>query len=220
MKKITFKYNAFLLFLITVLLFQFSCKKGDNPVIDPTPVVTIGFQVWTQNNLDVRVYRNGDPIPQVTDPTVWGNLTTGAWCWYNNDSATNAIYGKLYNWYAVNDSRGLAPSGYHIATDAEWTQLTDFLGGAAVAAGKIRTTSGWTLPNTGATNSTGFSSLPGGYRNSDGTFRLIGGLTSWWSSTETNTTNAWSRIIGYNNIIVGRGSLNKTLGNSVRCVRN
>ena len=155
MEKITFKHIAFLIFLVPILFFQISCKKGDSsPVVVVLPGVTIGSQVWTTNNLDVKIYRNGDAIPQVTTSTAWAALTTGAWCWYNNDSATNAAtYGKLYNWYAVNDSRGLAPSGYHIPTDVEWTKLTDYLGGLSVAGGKIRTTSGWTAPNTGATNS-------------------------------------------------------------------
>src|ERR1035437_2945754 len=100
------------------------------------PSVTICTQVWMLNNLEVTTYRNGDPIPQVTDPAAWGLLSTGAWCWYNNDSATNAsTYGKLYNWYAVNDPRGLAPTGWHVPSDAEWTTLSTCLGGAFVAGG-------------------------------------------------------------------------------------
>ena len=205
-----------------ILFFQVSCKKGDSsPVVVVLPGVTIGSQVWTINNLDVKIYRNGDAIPQVTTPATWAALTTGAWCWYNNDSATNAAkYGKLYNWYAVNDARGLAPSGYHIPTDVEWTKLTDYLGGLTVAGGKIRTTSGWTAPNTGATNSSGFTGLPGGFRDSGGNFGLNGGLTAWWSSTEASTINAWYRDVGYTNIIVGRASDIKISGFSVRCVRD
>ncbi len=101
-------------------------------------IVTIGNQTWTKSNLNVSRYRNGDPIPQVQDPSQWANLTTGAWCYYNNDPANGLIYGKLYNWYAVNDPRGIAPIDWHVPSDAEWTILTDFLGGINVAGGKMK----------------------------------------------------------------------------------
>jgi len=130
--------------------------------------VQIGNQTWTLKNLDVSTYRNGDPIPQVQDNTAWANLSTGAWCYYLNNTANGTIYGKLYNWYAVNDPRGLAPNGYHIPTDAEWTTLTTYLGGSTLAGGKMKEagSSHWLSPNTGATNSSGFKGLPGGFRYS------------------------------------------------------
>jgi uncharacterized protein (TIGR02145 family) len=140
------------------------------------PRVTIGTQVWTTQNLSVARYRNGDIIPQVTDQTQWAALTTGAWCWYNNDSATYAAtYGRLYNWYAVNDARGLAPQGFHIPTDAEWNKLVKYLDAGAdttcancnqstIAGGSMKRTTGWNAPNIGASNSSGFAGLPGGYR--------------------------------------------------------
>jgi len=99
--------------------------------------ITIGTQKWMIVNLDIETYRNGDIIPQVTDPTAWKELTTGAWCYYGNNDDNGAKYGKLYNWYAVNDSRGLAPQGWHISTDAEWTTLSTLLGGEDIAGGKI-----------------------------------------------------------------------------------
>jgi uncharacterized protein (TIGR02145 family) len=126
--------------------------------------VTIGTQVWMVENLKTTKYRNGDPIPNVTG-NAWAALTTGAYCWYNNDAATyKATYGALYNWYAVADSRNIAPTGWHVPTDAEWTTLTTFLGGESVAGGKLKETgtNHWTSPNTGATNETGFTALPGG----------------------------------------------------------
>ena len=125
----------------------------------------VGTQRWIKENLNVATYRNGDIIPQVTDPTAWAALTTGAWCYPNNDPANEAIYGKLYNWYAVNDSRGLAPQGWHVATDAELTTLGTNLGGDNVAEGKMKSTgtSYWARTNTDATNSSVFSGLPGGY---------------------------------------------------------
>ena len=124
-------------------------------------------QTWMLKNLDVDRYRNGDPIPKVTDPSIWTSLTTGAYCYYNNDSATYAAtYGKLYNWYAVHDPRGLAPEGWHIPSDAEWATLETCLGGSSVAGGKMKETgtTHWTAPNTDATNSSGFAGLPGGFR--------------------------------------------------------
>src|SRR5205085_6409714 len=134
--------------------------------------------------LSVSTYLNGDTIPSITDPTIWASLTTGAYCYYNNDSTTYAAtYGKLYNWYAVNDPRGLAPLGWHIPSDAEWTTLENCLGGSSVAGGAMKETgiTYWLSPNTSATNSSGFTGLPGGYRNpSDGSFYLISSNGIWW----------------------------------------
>src|ERR1035437_4904310 len=165
--------NKFLLIIIACLftiglVAQATRKKPKtNPPTPPVsiPSVTICTQSWMLKNLDVSTYRNGDLIPEVTDGSAWSALTAGAWCWYNNDSATNAsTYGKLYNWYAVNDPRGLAPTGWHVPSDAEWTTLSTCLGGNAVAGGAMKETgtTHWTSPNTGATNSSGFTGLPGG----------------------------------------------------------
>jgi uncharacterized protein (TIGR02145 family) len=162
------------------------------------PKVIIGTQTWTTKNLDVATYSDGTPIPQVTDPTAWANLTTGAWCYYNNDLTNGMTYGKLYNWYAVagihdtdpnTPNKKLAPTGFHIPSDAEWTTLTTYLGGEAVAGGKMKATSTslWVSPNQDATNSSGFTGLPGGC-NLDGIFRFIGTSGIWWSLSETNAT--------------------------------
>ena len=186
------------------------------------PTIVIGTQQWMRENLDVVTYRNGDVIPQETDPTAWAALTSGAWCYYNNDVANGAIYGKLYNWYAVNDPRGLAPTGWHVPTDAEWTTLETTLGGTAVAGGKMKTTgiTRWTTPNTGATNESGFAGLPGGYRYFDGAFSSVGDIGYWWSSTEDDTTSAWFRYLGYDSGGVNRSSGGKQGGFSVRCLRD
>jgi uncharacterized protein (TIGR02145 family) len=198
-----------------------------NEVSFDTPVVfvastTIGTQIWMTNNLDVTTYRDGTVIPQVTDPTAWANLTTGAWCYYANTSSNGTTFGKLYNWYAVNDSRGLAPSGWHVPSDAEWTTLTTFLGGTSIAGGNIKEsgTTHWSSPNTGADNSSGFTGLPGGFRNSDGTFYNIYGDGNYWSSTLDTTTNAWTRFTNYVSSSVFRYSHSKLLGFSVRCVKD
>ena len=151
------------------------------PILDNE--VQIGNQIWMTKNLNVSRYRNGDPIPQVTDPIQWNNLTTGAWCYYANNTANGKIYGKLYNWYAVNDPRGLAPIGWHVPSDTEWTILTSSLGGQFVAGGKMKSTTLWNSPNAAATNSSGFFGLPGGYCYQGFSFPS-GNTGHWWSSTE------------------------------------
>jgi uncharacterized protein (TIGR02145 family) len=196
--------------LIFILLIGFGC-------ISYAQTVTIGTQVWTSKNLNVSTYRNGDVIPQVQDKNAWAKLTTGAWCYYDNDASNGTKYGKLYNWYAVNDPRGLAPNGYHIPTDAEWTKLSDYLGKEAGT--KMKSTSGW-VENGNGSNSSGFSGLPGGDRDGNGTFGLIGEFGSWWNSTEYNTNNAWYRGLNYANGTVDRGSSSKEDGFSVRCLRD
>ena len=196
------------------------------------PNVTIGTQVWTTKNLDVTTYRDGTPIPQVTDATAWAGLTTGAWCYYANSTANGTTYGKLYNWYAVagihdNDpntpNKVLAPTGWHVPSDTEWTTLTDFLGGVGVAGGKMKATGTtlWKTPNTGATNSSGFTGLPGGYRPSDGSFANIGNNGSWWSSSVGSTSNAsWHRNLDYSFGGAYSMSHNNKIGFSVRCLRD
>jgi uncharacterized protein (TIGR02145 family) len=187
-----------------------------------TPVLTICCQSWMTKNLDVTTYRNGDPIPQVTDPTAWAALTTGAWCYYGNNSTNGLIYGKLYNGYALNDPRGLAPEGWHIPTDFEWTTLENCLGGEIVAGGAMKETgtTHWQTPNTGATNISGFTGLPGGYRISNGSFVDVVNFGVWWSSTEGSTTSAWNRSLPFSSGGIFRGNANKQYGYSVRCLRD
>ncbi len=184
--------------------------------------VTICSQTWKVKNLDVSTYRNGNPIPQVTDPVAWAALTTGAWCYYNNDPAMGAIYGKLYNWYAVNDPRGLAPAGWHIPTDAEWTTLSTCLGGVTVAGGKMREagTAHWASPNSGATNSSGFTGLPGGFRSYVGDFTDWPYQGYWWSSTSSTSYASWYRNLFFNTTDIYRNTGEKRDGFSVRCVKD
>jgi uncharacterized protein (TIGR02145 family) len=186
------------------------------------PTIQIGTQTWTQQNLNVTTYRNGDVIPQVTDPTQWTNLTTGAWCWYNNNSANGDIYGKLYNWYAVNDERGLAPAGYHIPTDTELTTLVNFLGGSSVAGGAMREagTSHWQSPNTGATNSSGFTALPAGTRLSNAEFLYLNTASWLWSSYQVNASTARSYLLETNTTTATLTVVTKKNGQSVRLVKN
>jgi uncharacterized protein (TIGR02145 family) len=185
--------------------------------------VTIGTQVWMAENLKVTHYRNGEEIPNVTDTTAWTALTTGAYCECNNDGNTVAAYGRLYNWYAVSDSRNIAPKGWHVATDAEWQTLSDFLGGDAVASGKMREsgTGHWIAPNTGATNESGFSALPAGSREFDnGRFTNIGQEAIFWTATENDSFEAWYRSLYFVFLNLAHHYYYKEFGFSVRCVKD
>ena len=185
--------------------------------------VTIGTKAWATQNLSVATYRNGDIIPQVTDATQWKNLTTGAWCWYNNDSAAySAAYGRLYNWYAVNDSRGIAPAGWHVASDGEVNTLISTLGGSSEAGGVMKSTTNWSAPNTGATNSSGFTGLPGGNRNgSSGAFNnTIGFYGYWWAALDPSQPYAVVFYLSYNGRNIFIGGIGKTEGFSIRCIKD
>ncbi len=200
-------------------------EKGTVSDIDGNIYITtkIGNQWWMAENLKVTHYQNGDAIPHVTDNATWAGLITGAYCNYNNDSTNVATYGSLYNWYAVADSLNLAPAGWHVSTDAEWQILVDYLGGSLVAGGKLKEsgTIHWNGPNTGATNESGFSALPGGYRSSyDGTFFDVGYYAFFWSSTEGSSSYAWSRYLSYDYSGIYRSNYYKQDGFSVRCVRD
>jgi uncharacterized protein (TIGR02145 family) len=235
-----------ILLLGIVLIYSCSTSTDENSIeinIDGPNVTDIDGNTYqsvsncgltfTKQNLNVSKYSDGTPIPEVTDATQWANLTTGAWCYYNNTTVNGTTYGKLYNWYAVvgiydaasatNPAlrKKLAPAGWHVPTDAEWTQLTDCLGGETVAGGKMKSTSTlWQSPNIAATNTSGFTGLPGGYRVNGGTFDKIGGSGFWWSSSEDDTTDACYRFLNY-----GFGycysyssfGYNKGNGFSVRC---
>src|SRR5690554_4857483 len=183
--------------------------------------VTIGTQTWMAENLKVTKYNDGIAIPNVTDNTAWRELATGALCDYANTPSNSETYGKLYNWHAVNTGK-LCPTGWHVPSDAEWTVLTDYLGGESVAGGKLKETgtTHWASPNTGATNETGFTALPGGYRYFNGTFYNVGNYGTWWSATEFNAAGAWFRNVGYDYSDVLRYSNDKEVGFSVRCLRD
>jgi uncharacterized protein (TIGR02145 family) len=185
------------------------------------PVVEIGNQCWTKENLKTSKFADGSVIPNTTNNDTWANLTSPAWCNYENNAGNDAIYGKLYNWYTVADPRNVCPTGWHVPTDADWTVLTDYLGGETVAGGKMKTTSGWQSPNTSATNESGFSGLPGGYRfYYDGSFSFVGYYGFWWSSSESSTASAWSRDLVYAYGNADRTYFNKQNGLAVRCLRD
>lgn len=194
-----------------------------NPCTDCTldNIVTIGSQIWTGCNLDVEIYANGDPIPEITDPAVWATLTTGAWCYYNNDPTTGCIYGKLYNWHAVNDSRGLAPTGYHVPSKTELETLTSYLGSNAGGNMKEVGITHWNNPNTDADNTSGFTGFGGGYRDNYGSFNSLRYHGVWWSSSEGTTSSvAWDINLDYYSgyAIIGTGV--KKGGFSVRLIQD
>jgi uncharacterized protein (TIGR02145 family) len=196
--------------------------------------VKIGDQWWMAENLKVTHYRNGNPIPNVTDGTTWSGLSTGACCDFINDPLNVATYGRLYNWYAVDDSSNIAPEGWHVPSDEELKQLEMYLGMSQAEAddlywrgldegGKLKEvgTTHWMHPNSGATNESGFTALGAGYRSDTGGFlAAYGAATYFWTSTEGSSDNAWSRCLDYNRSDVRRQESSERSGFSVRCVRD
>lgn len=184
--------------------------------------VTIGTQVWMAENLKVTHYRNGVDIPNVTSPTQWDSLITGAYCNYNNDTSISSTYGKLYNWYTVIDNQNIAPTGWHVPSNADWSILIEFLGGDSVAGDKLKEigTIHWQSPNAGATNETGFTALPSGARNIFGTFQSLGSGGYWWSSTALSPGNAYYQRIDYVYSDIYEMTNRAEHGFSVRCLRD
>ena len=189
--------------------------------------VKIGNQWWMAENLKVTHFRNGDEIPCVTDNDQWFNLTSGAYCNYNNDTANVALYGRLYNWYAAVDSRNIAPEGWHVPTDDEWQELVEFLGGDTLAGGKMKGTGTieggdglWYEPNKGATNESGFSALPAGGRTYDVATDVAGSYAYFWSTKNYHHWYGWHRYLYYNNAEVYRYNYYNQFGFSVRCIKD
>jgi len=228
------------LFYFLAILVLFSCNdnqqksqktSSNDPVKDIDgnvyKTVKIGNQWWMAENLKVTHYRNGDEIPNHSDEDEWDSRT-GAYCNYQNDPANGEIYGKLYNWFAVTDSRNIAPEGWHVPTDVEWQEMVDYLGGDTLAGGKLKSTGTieggdglWIKSNEGATNESGFSALPGGYRYSHGFYDSMGSTPYFWTSTESAGGTAWHRYLYYGNTTVYRfnGAWRQT-GLSVRCLKD
>jgi len=240
MKKIAKNWIYSLAVMGVFLMIISGCKKEDERN-DPTPTdetvtdidgnvyhtVTIGTQVWMVENLKTTKFNDGTPIDLVTDDAAWLDLTTPGYCWYENEEATyKNAYGALYNWYAVNTYK-LAPAGWHVPTDSEWSRLIHYLGGYAIAGDKMKSTGTmeagtglWHYPNRGATNESGFSAVPAGGRFGDGAFGHGMSMGGWWSSTEgiTGTTGNYylsSECSGVNTMNWGRDC-----GFSVRCLRD
>jgi uncharacterized protein (TIGR02145 family) len=185
-------------------------------------LVQIGTQIWMEENLKTTKYNDGSAIPLVADDTAWSNLSTPGYCWYNDSIKYKNIYGSLYNWYAVNTGK-LCPTGWHVPTYAEWHTLITYLGGGGIAGGKMKESCSthWYSPNTGTTNSSGLTFLPGGYRvYDDGTFGSLGGNGDWWSATEGSATGSWYCGLVYGDPDAYLNGDNKQYGFSVRCVKD
>lgn len=227
------------LFLIVIYLFILIIIHCDatgpglgqpsDPVIDIDgnvyETVKIGDQIWMAENLKVKHYRNGEPIPNVTELMEWMNLLTGAYCAYNNIESNADTYGYLYNWYAVDDSQNIAPEGWHVPTEEEWETLVDYLGGYEVAGSKMKEagTSHWKSPNTGATNVSGFSALPAGFLRPQYTqnFDNIGEYAYFWSSTETsNGYYSYNLTLSHSYTEAHLDPDDKQYGYSVRCIKD
>jgi uncharacterized protein (TIGR02145 family) len=184
--------------------------------------IPIGSQTWMVSNLKALKFRDGTSIPVIVDATSWSSKQTPACCWQNNDLIRKVTYGVLYNWHAVNTGK-LCPAGWHVPSDAEWTSLTDFLGGEGVAGGKLKESGfrHWISPNTGATNETAFWAYPGGDRsdNAGASFEKLLEAGCWWT-TEFNEDQASSRIMYYNSSSIQKLFYSKRCGLSVRCVQD
>ena len=234
------KQISLLLVFVVLAISLTSCKKDKNTKIQVSagsPVTDIdgniyqtekiGTQVWMTQNLKTAHFRDGSPIPELEDTLTlaWQNLTTPAWCYYGSDSANNATYGKLYNWYAVEDARNICPTGYHIPTDSEWTVLSNYLGGDAVSGGHLKSTGSlWASPNTGADNSSGFAALPAGYRVAVGySYYDISIAGYFWTTTQDINNNGvpLNIILGNSYSFCNRSNdYGAPSGFSVRCVKD
>ncbi len=227
-------HRVYYFLLVSLIFFTFTCS--DNPAeSEKTETITvtdidgnvyqtvkIGDQLWIAENLKVIHYNNGNAIPNVTENSTWPGLTTGAYCNYDNDTTNVSTYGRLYNWHAVSDSRNIAPTGWHVPTDAEWQTLVDYLGGDSVAGGKMKEagTEHWNSPNNGPTKSSGFLALPGGYRDYHGTFDNVGYHAYYWSSTESSSSTAWRRTLSNVSSYISNYNDYKQGGFSIRLVRD
>jgi uncharacterized protein (TIGR02145 family) len=226
--KIFHSQSGFLCCILIVLCTN--CRKDvDNMVIikdidgNVYHTICIGRQVWMSENLKTTHYRNGDTIINVTDASQWSHLTTGAFCNYGNYIENADTYGRLYNWYAVTDERKISPEGWHIATDSEWLTLIDFLGGDSIAGSKLKEEGNkhWIKPNTNATNESGFTALPGGFRTyCCGAWEFNGGYGYWWTAPDISSDTVWFREMSYQSTICKRIFGSKNLGQSVRCVKD
>jgi uncharacterized protein (TIGR02145 family) len=185
-------------------------------------VVQIGSQTWMAENLKTTKYQNGDQIPNITNNTVWSNLTTGAYCDYNNDETNSETYGHLYNWYAASDSRNVAPKGWHVPAGKEWETLANYLGTDSLKGEKLKETgiSHWDSPNADATNETGFTGRAGGLRNYNGPFSYMGKVCYWWSATAPDSFGAWIQCLAYDTGDTYVGYNGKKFGYSLRCLLN
>ena len=210
----------------TVVLPYMCCAQSMTDIDGKTyTTVKIGDQVWMAQNLNVSKFRNGDPIPEANSDQEWEQASIDkkpAWCYYEHLTEYGTAYGKLYNWYAVNDPRGLSPKGWHVSSEKDWNSLAQSLGGAELAGKKLKEkgTAHWKTPNKDATNESGFTAIPGGLNYSFGSFVSFETKAYWWTSTEDGDDTAIVFSLGYDSNELFNLFLNKGVGLSVRCVKD
>lgn len=230
MKKVIFSTLILSIVLMTSLIVEPNksnkqSSREETSDVDKKPLfgeVKIGKQIWMTENLNVDKFRNGDLIQHAKTTDEWEKAAKegkAAWCYYDNDSINGIKYGKLYNWYAVNDPRGLLPDGWHVPSDKEWKKLVKSLGGDDIAGAKMKSKNGW-KQNGNGTNESGFDGLPGGVIVPFGEFRFITQGGGWWSSSENDTEQAWFRGLDFDTSVLGRTNHSKGLGLSVRGVKD
>lgn len=180
----------------------------------------IAGREWMIENLRTTRYKNSVAIPGIVSNTLWNTASSGAWCWYDNSNSHEPDYGKLYNWFAVTDNQGICPSGWAVPDESDWQHLADFLGGI-LAGGKWKETGfgHWNIPNTGATNLSGFKARPGGSRNPAGVFSELKLAGIFWSADQVSNDLAWNHNLRYDHALVNRSTVDKHFGLSVRCVK-
>ena len=214
--------------LILLLALTWRCVPAQAQSLDPSGFeIQIGGKMWMSVNLSVGVFSNGDSIPHMTTDEEWMKACKNgqpAWCYYDNDPADEARYGRLYNWFAASDPRGLCPSGWHVPSDKEWTDLENAVGGRSVAGGKLKAAGNgiWKAPNTGATDEVRFAAMPAGFRRADAKryFGDAGSYTVWWSSRQkTLSVLVFTRAIMHDKAKVIRGMAHQNSGVSVRCIK-
>ena len=215
--------HKFLLATIAILMIattspaQVTDRDGNN-----YKTVKIGNQEWMAGNLNVSHFKNGDVIPEVKTLDAWKKALAAhkpACCYYQNEQPNGKVHGRLYNWYAVNDPRGLAPKGWHVPTEADWNMLANSLGGKNIAGGKMKTTNGWAYNGNGK-NESEFAATPAGYRDDGGAFSYLGQYATWWASSENNAATAWSALLEHSGTAMNLEPGIKGEGRSVRCVRD
>jgi uncharacterized protein (TIGR02145 family) len=209
----------------SVLLVSLSgCRNSSEPTIGEEPEleipsVKIGNQIWMAENLEVSTYQNGDPITLMEPNEYWRQTTDGAWCYYNNDSANYYHFGKLYNWHAINDPRGICPKGWRVPTKQDWDELIRFAGGDTLAGGNLKNPRIWDRIHENAINKFGFSAIPGGYRLTDGKFMNQGIISVYWTADKADQNNAWDIFLISKSPIAGISQTGTEHGFSCRCIK-
>jgi uncharacterized protein (TIGR02145 family) len=224
------RFLAHVTILVLLIILPASCKKeAEKP---PEPVsdiegntyltVRIGTQIWMAENLKTITFNDGTEIPPVIDSAVWKSLSTPGYCWYNNfDTIYKHPYGVIYNGYTATTGK-LCPTGWHVPDNNEWNKLSEFLADSITGGGKLKATGTifWKSPNKGATNSSGFSALPSGFRYYNGSFSARQYYTAFWSTSESGTSDQWFLSLYYGDAKIIMNQISKKQGFSVRCVKD